>query len=36
VMSKWAMPWVQNFDKNDDWQVIEPWNVTIDEAKRPH
>ncbi|WP_119309035.1 ABC transporter substrate-binding protein [Cohaesibacter haloalkalitolerans] len=35
VMSKWAMPWVQNFDKNDDWQVIEPWNVTIDEAKRP-
>ncbi|SNY92952.1 peptide/nickel transport system substrate-binding protein [Cohaesibacter sp. ES.047] len=35
VMSKWAMPWVQNFDKNDDWQVIEPWNVTIDESKRP-
>ena len=35
VMSKWAMPWVQNFDKNDDWQVIEPWNVTIDEEKRP-
>lgn len=35
VMSKWAMPWVQNFDKNDDWQVIEPWNVTIDEAMRP-
>ena len=35
VMSKWAMPWVLNFDKNDDWQVIEPWNVTIDEAKRP-
>ncbi|MCF7914780.1 MAG: ABC transporter substrate-binding protein [Spirochaetaceae bacterium] len=35
VMSKWAMPWVNNFDKNDDWQVIEPWNVTIDESKRP-
>jgi peptide/nickel transport system substrate-binding protein len=35
VMSKWAMPWVQNFDKNDDWQVIEPWNVTIDAAMRP-
>jgi peptide/nickel transport system substrate-binding protein len=35
VMSKWAMPWVQNFDKNDDWQVIEPWNVTIDESMRP-
>lgn len=35
VMSKWAMPWVQNFDKNDDWQVIEPWNVTIDAALRP-
>ena len=34
VMSKWAMPWVQGFDKNDDWQVIEPWNVTIDESKR--
>ena len=35
VMSKWAMPWVNNFDKNDDWQVIEPWNVTVDESKRP-
>ena len=35
VMSKWAMPWVMNFDKNDDWQVIEPWNVWIDESKRP-
>ena len=35
VMSKWAMPWVMNFDKNDDWQVIEPWNVYIDETKRP-
>jgi len=35
VMSKWSMPWVQGFDKNDDWQVIEPWNVTLDESKRP-
>lgn len=35
VMSKWAMPWVLNFDKNDDWQVIAPWNVSIDESKRP-
>jgi len=35
VMSKWAMPWVKNFDKNDDWQVIEPWNVEIDESLRP-
>ncbi|MDK9707177.1 MAG: ABC transporter substrate-binding protein [Desulforhopalus sp.] len=34
VMSKWAMPWVTGFDKNDDWQLIEPWNVTIDETKR--
>jgi peptide/nickel transport system substrate-binding protein len=31
TMSKWAMPWVQNFDKNDDWQVIAPWAVTIDQ-----
>ena len=31
TMSKWAMPWVLNFDKNDDWQVIEPWAVLIDE-----
>lgn len=31
TMSKWAMPWVLNFDKNDDWQVIEPWAVSIDE-----
>jgi peptide/nickel transport system substrate-binding protein len=35
VMSKWAMPWVNGFEKNDDWQVIEPWNVTIDESKKP-
>lgn len=28
--SKWAMPWVKNFDKNPDWQVIEPWNVYIE------
>lgn len=30
TMSKWAMPWVKNFDKNDDWQVITPWDVFID------
>lgn len=30
TMSKWAMPWVSNFDKNDDWQVINPWDVSID------
>lgn len=30
TMSKWAMPWVLNFDKNDDWQVIAPWDVEID------
>ncbi len=30
TMSKWAMPWVKNFAKNDDWQVIEPWAVYID------
>jgi len=28
--SKWAMPWVKNFDKNPDWQVAEPWNVYIE------
>ena len=32
TMSRWAMPWVKNFDKNLDWQVIEPWSVYI-EAK---
>lgn len=31
TMSKWAMPWVKNFEKNDDWQVIKPWAVYIDE-----
>lgn len=30
TMSKWAMPWVKNFDKNDDWQLIAPWKVYID------
>lgn len=30
TMSKWAMPWVKNFEKNDDWQVIKPWAVSID------
>ncbi len=32
TMSKWAMPWVKNFEKNDDWQVINPWDVYIDTA----
>jgi peptide/nickel transport system substrate-binding protein len=32
TMSKWAMPWVKNFEKNDDWQVCEPWNVEIQKA----
>ena len=35
TMSKWAMPWVMDMYKNDDWQVIEPWKVYIDEAKKP-
>ncbi|MBI9104783.1 MAG: ABC transporter substrate-binding protein [Spirochaetales bacterium] len=34
TMSKWAMPWVKNFAKNDDWQVIAPWAVEIDEAMK--
>lgn len=32
TMSKWSMPWVSNFEKNDDWQVITPWDVSIDAA----
>ncbi len=28
--SKWAMPWVKNFDKNPDWQVAAPWDVYIE------
>ena len=35
TMSKWAMPWVMDMYKNDDWQVIEPWKVYIDETGKP-
>jgi len=31
--SVWAMPWVKNFGKNPDWQVIEPWNVYIEKIR---
>jgi peptide/nickel transport system substrate-binding protein len=24
-----AMPWVENWEQNLDWQVVEPWNVSI-------
>lgn len=30
VMSQWAMPQVKGFTKNLDWQVIEPWAVTVE------
>lgn len=30
-----AMPWVMNFAKNYDWQIIDPWNLDIDLSKRP-
>jgi peptide/nickel transport system substrate-binding protein len=29
-MPRYAMPWVKNWSKNLDWQVVEPWNVTIE------
>lgn len=29
------MPWVLNWLKNYDWQVIDPWNVDIDLSLRP-
>jgi peptide/nickel transport system substrate-binding protein len=29
AMSKWATPRVQGMVKNLDWQVFEPWNVSI-------
>jgi len=34
IMSKWAMPWVEGMEKNDDWQVIEPWNIYITDVKK--
>jgi len=30
-----AMPWVLNFAKNYDWQIIDPWNLDLDLALRP-
>jgi len=29
-MPRYAMPWVRNWSKNLDWQVVEPWNVYIE------
>lgn len=28
-MPQMAMPWVKGIEKNMDWQVSEPWNVTV-------
>jgi peptide/nickel transport system substrate-binding protein len=28
-MSRWALPSVTNMEKNLDWQVVNPWDVTI-------
>lgn len=30
-----AMPWVLNYSRNLDWQIVEPWNLDIDLSKRP-
>jgi peptide/nickel transport system substrate-binding protein len=30
-----AMPWVLNYSRNIDWQIVEPWNLDIDLSKRP-
>lgn len=30
-----AMPWVLNFAKNYDWQILDPWNLDLDLALRP-
>ncbi|MFN3225854.1 MAG: ABC transporter substrate-binding protein, partial [Hyphomicrobiales bacterium] len=30
AMSRSAMPYVSGIDKNLDWQVIEPWNITVE------
>ena len=27
--SAFAMPWVENAGRNIDWQVVEPWSITI-------
>lgn len=29
TMSRWALPSVTNMEKNLDWQVVNPWDVTI-------
>jgi peptide/nickel transport system substrate-binding protein len=28
--SPFAMPWVKNAERNPDWQIAEPWNVSIE------
>jgi peptide/nickel transport system substrate-binding protein len=28
--SAFAMPWVKNAGRNIDWQIVEPWSVSID------
>jgi peptide/nickel transport system substrate-binding protein len=30
-----AMPWVINYSRNIDWQIVEPWNLDIDLSKKP-
>ena len=25
-----AMPWVLNYSRNIDWQIVEPWNLDVD------
>lgn len=30
TMSRWALPNVTHMDKNLDWQVVRPWEVTIE------
>ncbi|MEW6650752.1 MAG: ABC transporter substrate-binding protein [Chloroflexota bacterium] len=29
------MPWVLNYSRNIDWQIVEPWNLDIDLSLRP-
>jgi peptide/nickel transport system substrate-binding protein len=29
-----AMPWVLNYSRNLDWQIVEPWNLDIDLSKK--
>ena len=30
TMPRYAMPWVKNWVKNSDWQIVEPWNVYME------